>query len=291
MRNFWHIFPSLVPVKNFEHIFRVCTRAEFRPHLSICGPGQSLEGQTMACHGWLWSLGPLSQIRCLLFLSISTIKGFWSPILGFKVPGSVVHIVSTWSWSLKYIVLVQGFMIQIPDNLMLDFHPSKFNNFVQGHRWPAMKDLGWLQSHGSLSLPSTSSSSPPTPSPSLLPLNWGPASPAGEIWTPFYIEQTFNRCILLILLTGVWTMAVLSSLRDLVVVSILQLLSKSARFLQGEILSRNSSIFLSKYWCENRYGFNSSLLFSACRFDLAATSLKGLCGAVGCYNLFIEIHI
>ena len=97
--------------------------------------------------------------------------------------------------------------------------------------------------------------------------------------------------MLLILLTGAWTMAVLSNLRDLVVVSILQLLSKSARFLQGEILSRNSSIFLSKYWCENRYGFNSSLLFSACRFDLAATSLKGLCGAVGCCHFYIEIPV
>ena len=59
----------------------------------------------------------------------------------------------------------------------------------------------------------------------------------------------------------------------------LQISALSTRF---EIPSKDSSLFLSKLGSKyHRYWFHSSLLFSSCRFDLAATSLKGLCGTVG----------
>ena len=74
------------PRQNFGEHFPCLDQgfALLLPHFSICGWGQHLQGQTMADHGWLWSLRPSScqvrslfflwtgQIRCLLFFSLWT---------------------------------------------------------------------------------------------------------------------------------------------------------------------------------------------------------------------------
>ena len=69
-------------------------------------------------------------------------------------------------------------------------------------------------------------------------------------------------------------MAVLNSFVALGVVSILQLLSKSANFLKG-----------FKY-PGDRFYYSPFFL----RFDLGATSLKGLCGTVGCCHCMKLLH-